>query len=168
VADIQNGGTVVATLADDGCIHLRATVDENDVARLRVDQPAAVRIDAFPGETFPGRVRKISSSGTSEGSVASFEIEVEIDPDPRVRVGMSADARIVVQEHPDALLVPNAAIVRTEQGPRVRLARGAEGDAHRLAPIEEIASDGFETAVAQGLAEGDVVLLRAEPGVATP
>lgn len=160
VADLQNGGTVVAVIADDHRIHLLADVDENDVAGVRVEQEAEVRIDAFPDEIFAGRVRRVSWSGTASGNVSNFQIEVEIEPDERVRVGMSADARIAIREHRDALLVPNTAVLRGNGGPRVRLARGEEG--FELVPISEIYSDGFQTAVADGVAEGDVVLVRAD------
>jgi HlyD family secretion protein len=162
VADIQNGGTVIAVLADDRRIHLLAEVDENDVARVREGQPAQVRIDAFPGETFPGRVRRVASSGTPQGSVANFKVEIELDPDPRVRVGMSADARIELKEHHDALLVPNTAIVRTQEGPRVRVSEDGRADSFRLVAIREVYSDGFQTVVADGLHEGEKVLVRAD------
>jgi HlyD family secretion protein len=160
VADLQNGGTVVATLADDRRIHVLAQVDENDVAGVRVGQPARVHIDAFPGEVFEGTVRKVSSSGTSAGGVSSFEIEIELAPDDRVRVGMSADARVEVRRHKRVLLVPNTALVRTEQGAKVRvLHRGKQPE---LVPVDEGYSDGFRTVALRGLSEGDTVLVRSD------
>jgi HlyD family secretion protein len=159
VADIQNGGTLVAELADDRRLHLLAQVDENDVAGVRLEQEADVRIDAFPDEPFTGRVRKVASSGQGEGAVASFDVEIELEPDERLRVGMSADARIVVREHRQVLLLPNAAIVHNQEGPRVRVAEGGNGR-FRLAPVRTGASDGFETVVTEGLAEGEQVLVR--------
>jgi HlyD family secretion protein len=160
VADLQNGGTVVATLADDSRIHVLAQVDENDVAGVRVGQPARVHVDAFPREVFEGKVRKVSSSGTSDGGVSSFDVEIELAPDERIRVGMSADARVEVHRHQRVLLVPNTALVRTEAGPRVRVA--SQGRRPELVPIDEGYSDGFRTAVLRGLSEGDTVLVRSE------
>jgi HlyD family secretion protein len=75
VADLQNGGTVVATLADDRRIHVLAQVDENEVAEVRVGQSARVHIDAFPEEVFAGKVRKLSSSGTSDGGDPTLACE---------------------------------------------------------------------------------------------
>lgn len=162
VADIQNGGTVIAVIADDRRIHLRAEVDENDVAHVREGQPAEVRIDAFPGETFAGRVRRVASSGTTQANVANFQVEIELDPDPRIRVGMSADARIALKEHRAALLVPNTAILRTPDGPRVRVSENGSDRDFRLVAIQEIYSDGFQTVVSDGLSEGETVLVRAD------
>ena len=160
VADLQNGGTVVASLADDHRIHVLAQVDENDVAGVRVGQPARVHIDAFPGEVFAGTVRKVSSSGTSEGGVSSFDIEIEVAPDDRVRVGMSADARVEVRRHRRALLVPNTALVRTEEGAKVRVVH--QGERPELVAIDEGYSDGFQTVALRGLSEGDTVLIRSD------
>jgi HlyD family secretion protein len=135
-------------------------VDENDVARVRVGQPARVHIDAFPGEVFAGTVRKVSSSGTSEGGVSSFEIEIEVAPDDRVRVGMSADARVEVRRHRRVLLVPNTALVRTEEGAKVRIVH--QGRSPELVAIDEGYSDGFRTVALRGLSEGDTVLVRSD------
>jgi HlyD family secretion protein len=158
VADLQNGGTVVATLADDRRLHVLAEVDENDVASVRMGQSVEVRVDAFPEEALVGHVRKVSSAGRAEGSVSSFEVEIELVRDPRARVGMSADTRIQVGRHVDVLLVPNGAIDRDGDGPRVR--RGISGrSGEEWVRIEEGASDGFHTVIRTGLEEGDLVLL---------
>jgi HlyD family secretion protein len=125
-----------------------------------VGQPARVHIDAFPGEVFTGTVRKVSSSGTSDGGVSSFEIEIEVAPDQRVRVGMSADARVEVRRHRSVLLVPNTALVRTEAGAKVRVAK--RGGRPELVAIEEGYSDGFRTVALGGLSEGDTVLVRSD------
>lgn len=171
VADLQNGGTVIAVLADDSKIHVVADVDENDVAPVRVGQQAEITIDAFPTETLSGVVRKVSLAGssrdgvanfagTSETTLSNFEIEIELEPDERIRVGMSADARVVVHEHRDVLLVPNTAIVRTDEGPKVRVPNGSAGS-YQMRQIDTGYSDGFQTIVVGGLAPGDRVLVHA-------
>ena len=163
VADVtRNGGTVIAVIADDRRIRLIGEVDENEIARVRVDQSAEVRIDAFPDELFTGRVRKISAAGTTVGNVSNFEVEIEVGPDERLRVGMSADARVVVHEYADALLVPNRAIVRRDGGTLVRLADVGGGEGYRFAPIRVGYSDGFQTVIDEGLHQGDVVLVRTD------
>lgn len=164
VADMSasNGGTLVAVVADDRDLRLKAQVDENDIARVRVGQAVDVRVDAFPGESFAGAVRKVSSAGTLEQKVANFAVEIALPADERIRVGMSADARIVVGEHRQVLLVPNAAIARTDSGTRVRVASAERADRFRMAAIRELYSDGFQTAVGEGVEEGDTVLLRSD------
>jgi HlyD family secretion protein len=163
VADMSasNGGTLVAVVADDRNLRLVAQVDENDIARVRIGQSADVRIDAFAGETFLGTVKKVSSAGTLDQKVANFEVEIGLPHDERIRVGMSADARIVVGVHRDVVLVPNTAIVRTVDGPRVRLGNGANGR-FELVAVGAGYSDGFHTIVESGLSEGAVVWVRSD------
>ncbi|MFV1979050.1 MAG: efflux RND transporter periplasmic adaptor subunit, partial [Myxococcota bacterium] len=160
VADVQNGGTVVVVLADDRSIHLRAQVSESDIARVQVGQRAEILVDAFPDETVEGTVRKISSSGTLNRGASEFEIEVELASDPRLRVGMTADARIVVNEHRDVLLVPTRGIVSTPDGPSVRAVSKGNEDRPELRPIHSVYSDGFQAVVTEGLSEGDLLLVR--------
>jgi HlyD family secretion protein len=159
VTDLEHGGTVIALLADDRSIHVHAQVDENDIAGVRTGQEAEVRIDAFPDETFVGHVSKVSLSGAGDGKLASFEVEIELDPDPRFRIGMSSDVRITLREHKAALLVPNNSILRTSDGPAIRLAQGS-GGAYEIVPIRELFSNGFYTAIDEtGISEGDRVLV---------
>ena len=161
IADVtSSGGTTIAVIADDQRIRLVAEIDENDIARVRVGQTARVTIDAFPTETFEGRVRKISVAGIQRGTISNFEVEIQLDPDGRLRVGMSADARVIVREHQQVLLVPNAAVVRQASDTLLRIADVAGGDGSRLVPVELGYSDGFRTIVAHGADEGDVILVR--------
>lgn len=162
VADMSasNGGTLVAVVADDRNLRLVAQVDEHDIAQVRVGAAAEVRIDALPGETFSGTVRKVSSAGTLDEKIANFQVEIGLPADERVRVGMSADARVLVDDHRAVLLVPNTAILRAADGARLRLVDPAGGQPFRLVSIREGYSDGFQTVVAEGVSEGDQVLVR--------
>ena len=161
IADVtSSGGTTIAVIADDRRIRLVAEIDENDIAGVRTGQTALVAIDAFPSETFEGRVRKISAAGIQTGSISNFEVEIQLDRDERLKVGMSADARVIVREHRQVLLVPNAAVVRQASDTLLRIADVAGDDGSRLAPVELGYSDGFHTIVARGVDEGDVILVR--------
>jgi HlyD family secretion protein len=163
VADVTaNGGTTIAVIADDTRIRLVAELDENDIARVRPGQRALVTLDALPDETFEGTVRKVSSAGAIEANVSSFTIDVELPADERLRLGMSADARIVVGEHPAVLLIPNSALVRREREVLVRVPDVGGGRAYRFVPVKTGYSDGFRTIISEGLADGDVVLVAGE------
>jgi HlyD family secretion protein len=163
VADVSAaGGSVLAILADDSSLRLVAEVDENEIAPVRVGQDADVTLDAFAGESFSGTVVKVMESGTVETNVSNFEIEIELPADPRIKLGMSADARVVVHEWSDALLVPNAAIERGAGGASVRVIDPAADDGARHVAIHEIWSDGFQTVVGDELSEGDRLLVAGE------
>lgn len=107
----MTGGTVVTTIADTSQMHLKAVVDENEIARVAVGMPARIRTEAYPDRVFAGRVRKIAPLGTRKNNVTSFDVEVTVTEgidalSPR----MSADADIVAETHADAVVVPESAL----------------------------------------------------------
>jgi HlyD family secretion protein len=79
---------------------------------------------------------------------------------------MSADARIVVAEHENVLLVPTAAVLHGDGPARVRRPVGDDAEEFEEVKIEEGYSDGFRTIVSSGLEPGSRVLVRsgADPG----
>jgi HlyD family secretion protein len=99
-----NPGTTVLTVADIQGVWLRAFIDETDLGRIRLDQPAEVTIDAYPDRRWKGRIGFISSQAEfTPRSVQTFEertnlvyrIKVHLDnPDGVLKPGMPADAVI--------------------------------------------------------------------------
>lgn len=61
VGETASPGTAILTLMDPSDVWLRAYVPESDVGRLKVGQPAAILVDAFPGRRFEGAVTEIAS-----------------------------------------------------------------------------------------------------------
>jgi HlyD family secretion protein len=157
------GGTRLLTVADDRTLHLEGLVDENDVAWVRVGQPARVRTEAYPGRTFAGEVRKIKPLGQRQQNVTYFEVEVLLtDADASLlRPRMSADADIVSEVVEDALVVPETALLY--DGDRVYVERRAagEGEARFAAATVEVGVlEAGRAQVVDGLAEGDEVRLK--------
>jgi HlyD family secretion protein len=106
------GGTVIMTIADTSQMHLKGVVDENDIARVAVGLDARIRTEAYPDRVFPGRVRKIAPIGTRKNNVTSFNVEVTVlDGIEALSPRMSADADVVAEVHPDAVVIPEAALV---------------------------------------------------------
>ena len=60
-----NGGTLLLSIAGDRTLHLEGLVDENEIPRVAIDQPARIRTEAYPDRVFEGRVRQITASRTS-------------------------------------------------------------------------------------------------------
>jgi HlyD family secretion protein len=106
------GGTLLLSLAGDKTLHLEGLVDENEIARVAVDQPARIRTEAFSDRVFEGRVRDIAPVGQRVQNVTYFEVEVEItDADASLlRPRMSGDAEIVTEVVTDAVIVPENAL----------------------------------------------------------
>ncbi len=154
------GGTLLLSLAATSTLHLEGLVDENEVARVAIGQPARLRTEAFGERTFAGRVRKISPVGQRIQNVTYFEVEVEVvDPDAQTLLPrMSGDAEIVTEVIEDALVLPETALRYRGEQTYVEARNGDGG----FAPVDVQVGivDGSRVQVAEGLAEGDEVALR--------
>jgi RND family efflux transporter MFP subunit len=108
-------GAAIAALPDMSSFRVDVRVDETDRGRLKLNQPATVRIDAIADKEFKATVLEISPLAKIDYSswpfTKNFDIVVQIlENDPRIRPGMSATARIAVEKRPDSLLVPPQAV----------------------------------------------------------
>jgi len=92
------------------CAPLRVTaeVDEEDIARVRVNQKVVLRADALPGEIFDGAVSEITPKG--DPVARSYRVRVKLADPGKFRVGMTVDANLIVAERSNALLVPATAL----------------------------------------------------------
>ncbi len=106
VSSILNLGanaTLVMTLGDIDRVFVRGKVDEADIGRVRLGQPARIRVETFKDRVFNGRVTQISPMGVEKDNVTNFEVKVSIDnPGKELKANMTANAEIVLEEHANA------------------------------------------------------------------
>lgn len=166
--DTVAAGTAVCTLTGTGGFTLALSIDELDIASVKLGQSATVTLDALEGE-FTGKVTNISYSG-SGSYVTSFTATITTEPIEGAYPGMSASAQIVTETSGETLIVPVSAvqyegdtafIYLADEGTQsgTMLADGAL-DLDKLTKLTVITgmSDGSYIAVtAEGLAAGDVV-----------
>ena len=148
-------------LIDDSCLYVSAPIDEVDAAQLKVGMSGRVSLDAYRGQHFPGKVRRIAPYVLAvEKQARTVEVEVEFDRPAETKdllVGYSADIEIVLSGHNDVVRIPTPALM---PGNRV-LVLGASG------LLEErkvgIGLSNWEfTEVKSGLARGDRVVTSLE------
>lgn len=84
-------------------------VTEKDYARLQPGQPATLTTDAWPGETFPGEIARISPVFRQNSRQARLELTIA-NPEQRLKPGMFTRATIVLETIPDATIVPDLAL----------------------------------------------------------
>jgi HlyD family secretion protein len=110
-----NAGTVLFTVADLSSLLVRVNLNEVDIAKVHVDQPVRVTLDAYPQKTFQGKVRFVAPAAKVVDKIKVFEIEVALDQlDPSFRTGMSANVEILGESRPQALSIPLEALQRRE------------------------------------------------------
>ena len=104
ILNLGANATLVMTLGDIDQVFVRGKVDEADIGRVRLGQPARIRVETFKDKVFNGRVTQISPMGVEKDNVTNFEVRVSIDnPGKELKANMTANAEIVLEEHPNAL-----------------------------------------------------------------
>ena len=102
----------IMTIVDPSKMVVKTFINEVDMERLRLDQRAEIKVDAYQTKTYDGTVYEISPSGQEQDNIISFEVMVEVNGSPEeLRPGMSADVDIITYEEKDVLLLPIDALV---------------------------------------------------------
>jgi HlyD family secretion protein len=148
-------------LIDDSCLYVSAPIDEVDGAQLKVGMTGRVTLDAYRGQHFAGRVRRIAPYVLAvEKQARTVEVEVEFDRPGEAKhllVGYSADIEIVVTGRENVLRIPTPALM---PGNRV-LVLGSGGLLEER-KIETGLTNWEYTEVKTGLARGDQVVTSLE------
>jgi len=118
-----NAGTVIFTVADLKSLIVRVNLNEVDIAKAKVGQPARITLDAFPQQTFAGRVRFVAPAAEVVEKIKVFKLEVALDQQADAfRTGMSANVEILGERRETAVSVPLEGLQR----------RGSETVVYRL------------------------------------
>ena len=161
ILNLGANGTLVMTLGDITQVFVRGKVDEADIGRVRLGQPARIRVETFKDKTFNGRVTLISPMGVEKDNVTNFEVRVSIDnPGKELKANMTANAEIVLEEHADSLIVPEAAITYDAQkNAFVQVqAPGTKAGVKKVA-VKVGVGNGTRIQIVEGLKAGDKVVL---------
>lgn len=158
-------GEPLFTLVDPQKLWIKATIDEVDASQVKVDLPARVTLDAFPGKTLLGKVVKISPAVRGEGQEArTVTIRVALnEAHGLLKPGMSADVEVIASTLPKTLFLPTQAILKREGKNFVYVIK--EGRA-RLQPVTIGESNWNATEIRGGVQEGELAILAPDaPGL---
>jgi HlyD family secretion protein len=104
----------VMDVLDPDSIYVSAPMDEVDSSRIAPGQPVRVTVDAYPGRTFAGHVRRVAPYVLDrEEQNRTVEIEVALDRPDEVRLlpGTSADVEVILEVRDNVLRVPTPALL---------------------------------------------------------
>lgn len=113
VGDNVKSGNVISTVADSEHMEFEISIDELDIAKIKVGQKVNLSVDALTETTekpLTGEVIQIAMEGTSNNGVTTYPVTIKINETSNLKVGMNANASIIVNEKSDVLLVPLEAI----------------------------------------------------------
>jgi len=154
--------TLIMTEGDTSEVYVKGKVDESDIGKVYMAQPARIKVESFKDKTFNGKVTKISPMGVEKDNVTTFEVRVSINnPGGELKAAMTANAEIILEEHKNVLQIPEGAILYDKDkkaSVEVPDPKGKEGK-NKVAVNIGI-SNGAKTEVLGGLKEGDQVVLQ--------
>ena len=154
--------TLVMTIGDTTQVYVQGKVDESDIGKVYMNQPARIKVESFKDKTFLGKVTKIAPLGVEKDNVTTFEVRVSIDnPGGELKANMTANAEILMDEHKNVLTVPeNAVTYDSQKNASVQVPDKSQKDGTRKVPVMVGLSNGSVTEIASGLKEGDQVVLQ--------
>src|SRR5574344_409189 len=117
---VEEGQTVAAsfstptlfTIANDLTdMRVIADVDEADIGDVQEGQRVTFTVDAFPNDTFEGKVTQVRQEATTTSNVVTYEVVVSApNPDLKLKPGLTANITIYTLEKNNVLAVPNKAL----------------------------------------------------------
>jgi HlyD family secretion protein len=154
--------TLVMTLGDVSEVYVKGKVDEADISRVYLGQPARITVESLKGKKFEGKVTKISPMGVEKDNVTTFEVRVSIrNSSEELKANMSANAEVIQQEKHDVLLVPEAAVVYDKDRKTFLEVPDAKAENGRRKVAATLGiSNGVKAELTGGLKEGDKVILQ--------
>jgi HlyD family secretion protein len=154
--------TKIMTLGDVSDVYVLGKVDEADIGKVYLGQPARIVVESFKDKKFYGKVTKISPLGVEKDNVTTFEVRVSIrNPGGELKANMSANAEIIREEKKNVLLVPESAVVYDRQRATfLEVPDPTNEKGRRQVPVRLGISNGVKTELVAGLKEGDKVILQ--------
>lgn len=109
--DSVTGGSTVAVIIDPTTMQTVTSVDELDIAKVKVGQKAVVSLSAIPDKTFSGTVTQVDPIGSSSNGVATYSVTVAITNSANVKIGMTTNVEIITESKENTVVVSSGAIL---------------------------------------------------------
>jgi HlyD family secretion protein len=163
--DLVTANTTILTVANLKTLQVVASVDETTIRQVSAGQDATISFDAFPGQSFQGKVLSVPLQGTLQGGVMVYDVPVSLTGAEKLAllVGMTANVKIQVGQAADALLVPTMALQKVNGLYQVLVPNTTDPNGEPEAvPVEVGLSDGTYTQITKGLNASDQVVVQIE------
>lgn len=152
--------TATFTIINPQSVYLAAQIDQEEVAKIRLNQPATIKLDSFPHQTIDSQITYISFTPIAGNTSTVYEVRLELplaNDDLTYRLGMDGDAIINLSESLQALTLPTDAILEDNGQKYVYLLRGKELHRQNITPGLETDTD---TQILAGLTLNDQVIIK--------
>jgi HlyD family secretion protein len=154
--------TLVMTLGDTSEVYVQGKVDEADIGKVYLGQPARIVVESFKDKKFTGKVTRISPFGKEKDNVTTFEVRVSIsNPTGELKANMTANAEILLEEKKNVLMVPESSLIYDkDRSASVELPDPKADNGRKKIPVKLGISNGVKTEIVSGLTEKQQVILQ--------
>ncbi len=124
IGQIASAGATLVSIISDNNLEVDADVPEIDIGKLSVGDPVSMTMDAFPGETFSGKVFYVDPAQTLVQGVVDYLVKVSFDKtDLRIKSGLTVNLNIETQTDTNALILPQFAVIQNDSGAFVEIVK---------------------------------------------
>lgn len=159
---VGSSATLLMTLGDTHEVYVKGKVDESDISKVYLGQPARIKVESYKDRIFNGKVTKISPMGVEKDNVTTFEVRVSIDnAKGELKSMMTANAEILLEEHKNVLMVPEGALIYDkDRNASLEVPDSTAREGKKKIAITVGISNGSKTELLSGLKEGSQVVLQ--------
>ncbi|HVA96025.1 MAG TPA: efflux RND transporter periplasmic adaptor subunit [Candidatus Acidoferrales bacterium] len=153
----NSSSSTVLVIGNFSNLSVVAQVNEVDLPSIKVGQNATVTLDAFPNQTFVGKVVNVDSIGTSSSGVVTYNVYIDlVSPPSEIKSGMTASVNIQTARADNVITVPTAAVQTSNGSSYVRVLKNGQ---LTEVPVTTGISDDTNTEISSGISEGDTVVI---------
>ncbi|MDD1419930.1 efflux RND transporter periplasmic adaptor subunit [Dolichospermum sp. ST_sed1] len=159
----NEGGTSASIAELASGLEIEAKVPEVNMAKIKQNQPVEIRLDAFPEQVFQGKVRLIAPRGVKEENVTFMRVKVALATgQDQLKVGLNVKLTFLVNDIPNALVIPSAAVISGKEGQVGVLLLDKDNQA-KFYPVQVGITSGDKTQILSGLSQGERVFIQPPP-----
>ncbi len=118
VGQYLTAGTQIVSLTDLSAVYANFTVTEKDSGKLAVGQVVRIKVDAYPGRTFEGKLTTIEPQISADTRNIRVQATIQ-NPEGILKPGMFATTTVVLPDRPAVVTVPETAVDYTLYGDSV-------------------------------------------------
>lgn len=142
--------------SSEGQFKATVSLTEIDIPSIKPDQKVTLTMDAFPDNTFTGRVLAVDTNGSVSSGVTTYPVTVLLDTtDINIYPKMAVSANIITLIKNDIILIPTTAIDSTNTNPTVQVMK--DGKPTSVTVTLGSAND-LQTEITSGLSAGDEII----------
>ena len=144
-------------------LEVLAAVPEVDIGEILVGQRVEIVADAYPDQSFKGRVRLVAPEAILEQNVTLFQIRIElVTGQDQLKSGMNVDVEFIADQSRETILVPTVAIVTRNGEPGILTPDDNQQPLFRSVTLGSVVENRIE--ILHGLQAGERIFVNLPPG----